>query len=721
MTVWLVSVNVAVAILLIALVTHVLERTRRDAEAQANNLAERLAAVAQLNVQSEMDRVDGVVRATAAELQRAMAGTRPPSDALLNEVLHARRALLAGVEGFRLADAQGLVRWGTGLPAGPPVDVSDRDYFQQARQLAEPSTFVTGPLTSRVSGNWVVAFMHPLRVDGRFAGLLYVSLNADHFEGLFRQYDLDPLDAVSLRRDDLRLVARHSPQSASQGQPGDAAVSPQLREAFAAHPRTGRFVSRTMVDGEERTTAYRALSSWPFVVLAGVNNQRFFEPWRRQAWIVASLAMLSWLLTAGATWMLHMASRREQGVMRALANQGARIQALLRTAGDGIHIVDGAGCLVEMSDSFAEMLKSSRDRLLGRHISSWDVNQDKRAIDAWLAKVKPGDRQRVDVQHRRDDGGVIEVEMQLSVAEIARRLFVFCSSRDVTAQRQLMREQAAMLNSDHVGMARIEHRVITWRNRAVERILGYGEGELQGQPVRTVYWDDAGYRQVGVEGYEALRTQGCYRSQLRMRSKQGELVWIDFGAVPLSATEVFVMLVDITEKKLAHERLAHAAFHDALTELPNRLLLDDRIHQARAMARRQAKKVAVCYLDLDGFKAVNDEHGHDAGDQLLRTIAQRIRSAIRPCDTAARLGGDEFVLVIAEVDGEAWRPILDRVVRSIGEPITLESGVQVSVGVTAGVTVPDDEDEAGPHELVERADHVMLRGKRSGKGEVFLA
>ena len=414
------------------------------------------------------------------------------------------------------------------------------------------------------------------------------------------------------------------------------------------------------------------------------------------------------------------ANRRGDSANQALADESKRIQALLRTAGDGIHITDSQGRLVEMSESFAQMLMSSRERLLGRHISSWDANQDMTAITAWLAKFKPGDRRRVDVQHRRDDGQLIDVELQLSAVEISGEMFVFSSARDVSMERRLMRDQAAMLNNDLVGMVKIQNRVITWQNRAVERILGYASGELKGQPARLVYWDDAQYERVGTEGYAALREHGHYRSHVRLRRKSGESVWVDFGAVPLTDTETFAMIVDVTAMKLAHEDMVHAAFHDALTQLPNRLLLHDRIDQALAAARRDEKDVVVCYLDLDGFKEVNDRYGHDAGDKLLQAVAHRLRSAIRPSDTAARVGGDEFVLVLSSVNSGDWRPVIERVMESIGEPVELGSIAAVSVAATAGVTVCHADDVDGAQELVQRADHVMLHGKRIGKGGVFL-
>lgn len=712
---WLVAANLAIALLLCVMVGQVLQTLRESYEAQAAGVSSGLAAVAQLNIESEIGRIDGVIRATEAELQRLMV-EREGRREVLNEILQARFQLFNGIEALRLTDAAGQVRWGTALPAGAPMQVADRDYFQQAQALKEPATLFAGPLKSRVSGNWVIAFVRPLRVNGRFEGVLYVSVNVEHFRRLFARYDLEPLDAITLRRDDLQLVARLSPGSPAQGIVGSKTVSAELLSRLAANPRRGTYVSRVAVDKEVRTTSYRALDAWPLVVYAGVNNERFMRPWRQQAAIIAALAALVWLLGAVATWSVHKANQRRVRAMKALADESQRTRALLRVAADGIHIVDAQGRLVDMSDSFAEMLKSSRERLVGRHISSWDVNQDEAAITAWLRKLKAGDRQRVDVRHRRDDGQVIDVELNMGVTDIAGEMMVFSSGRDVTEVRRLAREQSAMLDTDLVGIAKIARRSITWHNRAVAHILGYGSEELIGMPTRQLFWDDASYEALGREVFGMLNVESQYRTHVRLRRKNGEAVWIDFGAARLSPTEIFVMAVDITVMKEAHERLTHAAFHDALTQLPNRLLLNDRVEQALAVARRDRKEVAVGYLDLDGFKAVNDRHGHDAGDQLLQEVAARLLQGIRPSDTAARIGGDEFVVVLASIEPDEWKAIFQRLVDSIEQPVRLSSGDTVSVGATVGVALADGLKSA--YELIEEADHRMLQGKRGTKGTV---
>lgn len=720
MTAWLVVANIGIALSLAILVWQVLAASRRSYEEQARNVSAGLAAIAKLNIESELGRIDGVIRATAAEVERLHGAKPSTADAVFNEILESRFQLLNGIEAFRLADADGNVRWGTALPPGRPVQVADRDYFQRAK-FDGMDAIVTGPLKSRVSGNWVIALVRPLHVAGRFSGILYVSVNVEHFRRLFEKYDLEPLDAITLRRDNLALVSRLSPGSSAQGTVGDKAVSQELLAHLAANPRQGTYASKVEIDGQNRTTSYRALEGWPFVVYAGVSSERFLSQWREEMATVISLASLAWLLGVIATWSLHRADRRKHQSMQAIAAQSERVRALLRIAADGLHIVNRQGKLVEMSDSFVDMLKSSREALLGRHISSWDARQSEEAINAWLAKVKDGQKQRVDVQHKRDDGEVIDVELNMSVTEIAGDLLVFASGRDVTPIRKLMREQAAMLDTDLVGIVRIRNRFITWHNRAVERIFGYGEGELDGKPMKALYFDDESYEALGRELYSALETQTQYRSQVRMRRKNGEAVWIDFGAARLSDDEIFVMAVDITVMKKTHDQLSHAAFHDDLTQLPNRALLYDRIDQALAIATREQRKVAIGYLDLDGFKAVNDLHGHHAGDQLLQMIALRIRSGVRPADTAARMGGDEFVVLLTSLEHEEWHVIFERLVVAIEQPVQLASGAIVAVGASIGVALSIPNEQSTAFELVERADHAMLRAKRGAKGKVVVS
>ena len=820
----LIALNLFVAALL-ALLVYLVTQTSRKAYAElANDTAGNLATVVQANITSELSRVDALLQSALAELNRLKADGHA-SDAEINTVLESYRSLLPGVEGLRMTDAEGHVRWGNSLPPGPAVVVADRPFFLDSRDRKDGRVSVNGPVRSRVSDHWVVSLARPARVGDRFDGVLYATVAVEHFQKLFATYDIDDQDAVTLRTDSLQLVARRAPGSSAPVDVGSSKVSPDLTAALAKQPAQGLLETRTALDGITRITAYHRIPDWPFIVLAGLGSDSFYAPWREQRQQIALLAGVAWLLFAGATVVIYRANRRVSQSLRDLAASAHRTQALLRTAADGIHIIDRQGRLVAMSDSFARMLGSSREALMGRHASTWDANQDEAQINKWLSGLKDGDNQRVEVQHRRDDGDIIDVELELSATEIEGELFVYGSARDISERKRLLasieqqsaqirdlydqapcgyhsvdengciihinatllgwlgrtadqvlgrpatdfldeasrailqdafprmksdgwlegvevrivptegpsrlirgnavavydaegeflmsrtvslditleaeameqvqlmlREQTAMLDNDIVGMARLRNRNMVWKNRAMDRIFGYEPGELDGQSIRMLYPDEESYLKVGAEAYPLLHAGQHYRTQLPMRHKDGRPLWIELASVRLTEELSLWTLADVTALKDAQARAEHLAFHDGLTGLPNRLLLADRIRQAIAAAAREQLCVAVCYLDLDGFKQVNDRWGHDAGDALLVEVGRRIQSVLRAGDTAARVGGDEFVVLLGQLEPDGgWRQVLDRLIQAIQLPVLLDGGATAQVGTSIGVAIaPND-------------------------------
>jgi diguanylate cyclase (GGDEF)-like protein len=176
-------------------------------------------------------------------------------------------------------------------------------------------------------------------------------------------------------------------------------------------------------------------------------------------------------------------------------------------------------------------------------------------------------------------------------------------------------------------------------------------------------------------------------------------------------------LKDLTESQ---ERIRHQANHDPLTGLPNRLLLEDRVEQAILEARREGKMVGVMFMDLDGFKVVNDTFGHDNGDLLLKEVAFRLIQSVRQRDTVARLGGDEFVIILNKINEVGnIRLIAEKVLKSIADDFSI-SGHTMHVGISIGVSFfPKDGD--APGKLMQLADDAMYRAKSEGKNTYRLA
>ncbi|OYD23881.1 diguanylate cyclase domain-containing protein [Oceanimonas baumannii] len=296
------------------------------------------------------------------------------------------------------------------------------------------------------------------------------------------------------------------------------------------------------------------------------------------------------------------------------------------------------------------------------------------------------------------------------------------SFTDITAERRAdleLRLAASVFGySREAIMITNEDELILDVNEAFTRITGYARDEVLGQSAGKLI-SDRHSESFYSELWRALAGHGYWQGEVWSRRKNGERY-----AQMLSVSRVqdeggrsqhFVsMFSDITPLLDQQEKLERIAHYDVLTGLPNRLLLADRLQQAMANCRRRGGAVGLVFLDLDGFKAVNDVHGHDAGDELLRQLAQRMQGCLRENDTLARQGGDEFVAVLAGMNSpDDGTEVLQRLLVAAGEPVQLDGGV-VQVSASLGMAVyPRDGVDAD--QLMRRADLAMYAAKQEGK------
>lgn len=250
-------------------------------------------------------------------------------------------------------------------------------------------------------------------------------------------------------------------------------------------------------------------------------------------------------------------------------------------------------------------------------------------------------------------------------------------------------------------------------------ISGRTKAELLGQTLASVM-ASLGQEDRSAEIWLEVQTQGFWRGEVSSRASSGEASpgWMTLSAVTDETgrpTHYVGVLSNITQLLRRQQHLEKIANHDFLTGLPNRLYLFVRLGQAISLARRNGGFLAVCYLDLDGFKAINDAFGHAAGDQLLQEIAIRIQSIVRGDDTVARMGGDEFAILLGDLKQvEDCSTLLERLLAAIGAPVALGPGSTVSVTASIGVTC-FPRDEVDPDTLLHHADIAMYAAKVGGK------
>ncbi|MGR8932869.1 MAG: putative bifunctional diguanylate cyclase/phosphodiesterase [Gammaproteobacteria bacterium] len=322
----------------------------------------------------------------------------------------------------------------------------------------------------------------------------------------------------------------------------------------------------------------------------------------------------------------------------------------------------------------------------------------------------------------RADGTEIPVEIMAQMVVVNDRPCLQGVFRDISERKQA--EEKLRLTR-RIYESTLEGIVVTDAacnivdvNEAFTRITGYSREEVIGKNPRLLNsgrQDNAFYAAL----WQAIDTCGHWSGEMWNRRKDGGIYpeWITISAItnPQNQVTHYVGISsDITLLKQHEKQLEHIAHYDALTGIPNRVLLVDRMKQALAQTRREQKLLAVCYLDLDSFKPINDSYGHETGDQILITIAERIKRNLRGGDTVARLGGDEFVILLLGIENtDDCYLSFERLLHAIGQPISIKDmayQVTASIGVTLYPT--DDED---PDTLLRHADQAMYQAKQAGK------
>lgn len=314
----------------------------------------------------------------------------------------------------------------------------------------------------------------------------------------------------------------------------------------------------------------------------------------------------------------------------------------------------------------------------------------------------------------RDEYGLLEGQLMI-LRDITERL-----ARD--AEHQL----AAKVFSNSLEGIYITNAqgVITQANQAFYRITGFTEERVIGKKPSQL---SSGWRDKNFRGdiEPVLRSTGNWSGELMSRRANGEafLIWMSLSEVRDSRDHLVGIITsfrDITEAKSSEENIRKLAYYDPLTELPNRQLLADRLSQALQRANRGRDYVALLFLDLDGFKDVNDKHGHAVGDILLTEVASRLKTCIRGDDTVARMGGDEFTIILGALNNKeaaekAAAQVAKKVIHSLNETFHIEDNA-IRIGTSIGIALyPDDanQDEA----LVKMADTAMYHAKTSGKND----
>ena len=410
-----------------------------------------------------------------------------------------------------------------------------------------------------------------------------------------------------------------------------------------------------------------------------------------------------------------------------LLSESKKNIALLRNASDGIHILDTAGNLIEASDSFCAMLGYRREEIIGANVSKWDVNFTVADLSAKIKEIiAHGGRSQIERVQLRKDGTNLSAEVSIFPLELDGQNLLFCSSRDISGRIKMEMEQriaAIAFESQEAMLVADSHRNILRVNKAFCFTTGYSENEVIGKNPRMLSsgrHDSAFYKSM----WESIATTGNWKGEIWNRRKNGDIYpeHLTISSVKNAegvVTNYIGTFIDITSNKAAEAEIEHLAFYDALTRLPNRRLMLDRLKQAMASCKRTGQDGALLFIDLDNFKTLNDTLGHDIGDLLLQQVASRLSSCIREGDTAARIGGDEFVVVLENISkdtmvaAEQAAIVGNKILSALNQPYQLVQHVHLSTP-SIGVTLFND-NSPSIDDLLKKADIAMYQAKSDGR------
>lgn len=446
-----------------------------------------------------------------------------------------------------------------------------------------------------------------------------------------------------------------------------------------------------------------------------------------------------WVGAAGGLVLalLFMLWQRNHRIIRLAAQLHAseeKYRDLVNTAGSIILRCNSRGELLFINEYGLQFFGYSAKELLGLPVTETIIppsEETGRDLHSWFSELilEPERHQYSVNQNIRKDGRRVWVAWSNTPVrdQDGNIEGLLCVGTDFSLRKR-MEEQLTLAATvfDHAREAILvtdPDGMIIDCNNAFTRITGYEAEETRG---KTPAMLSSGRHDADFYGlmWKSLKQYGYWTGEIWNRRKNGdvyaEMLTISAVKDEAESTQCYVALFsDITEMKAQQQKLEFIAHYDALTGLPNRTLLADRLQLAMKQAQRRKQKIAIAFLDLDGFKAVNDTYGHDAGDALLKGLAARMQEVLRSCDTLARLGGDEFVVILSDLDQVSSAvDVIKRLLHAASQSVFYQD-CELTVSASLGVTYYPQDVSVEADQLLRQADQAMYQAKLSGKNRYF--
>ncbi len=398
------------------------------------------------------------------------------------------------------------------------------------------------------------------------------------------------------------------------------------------------------------------------------------------------------------------------------------MQFAFERLGDGVFWFDRDARVMYVNEAVCRFLEYSREELLGCRVADFAPDFNGELWRAHWQKAEALETVALETRYRSKSGREFAVALTVNHFEYGGNEFICAIVRDISRRKQMEESmrlaESIYKSSNEAVMVTDENNRIVALNPAFTRITDYTLDELYGKNpsvLRSSLHDHAFYRDM----WKDINDIGYWQGEMWDRRRSGEFFasYVTISLIRNQDGSIFryvAQFLEITEKKRRDEQTWQHANYDALTALPNRRLFHDRLAQEIKKSNRTGHHLALLFIDLDGFKQINDRFGHDKGDLLLVEVARRIEKCVRETDTVARLGGDEFTIILPNYGGcaDVERIVLS-IIRELNEPFQMKN-ISGSVSASVGIAFyPEDAQDVA--ELLKHADQAMYAAKKKGR------
>ena len=611
----------------------------------------------------------------------------------------------------------------------PAINVADREYFKTLADSQQSDAVIIAPVVSYVTGKWATIVAHRLSgANGEFLGLLSRRVDPKTYEKFLESMSLGNGASITLFHADGTVLARYPHSEAVIGRRvgGNGGLLSSVADG-AVHTA----LVTSPFDDLDKIAAGARVSRFPLTITATRTIDDALADWRSQVVLLVGAATLAaGVIAVMFSLMIRQILRQNRIARQQLEGEKQRVETALDNMTQGLISFDADACVVMFNRRFIDMLGLSTDVIRpGVHLT--EVIAHCKAQGSFNGDVADF---CTAIHDRAAAGGTSQMVIEAGAGRFLNVIDKPLATggwvttlEDISEHRKLEQERDrnyAFLREiiDHIPspimVKDVQDRRYVLVNKSSERCFGRPCEQIVGKTLFDLMPRPIAEKAAADDDRALEHADGLVLEEHPWQTPGLGLRYITSRRIVVTDDRqrpryLINVIEDTTERRLADERIAHLAHYDALTELPNRVLFRERIAHEIERARH-GMFFALLYLDIDEFKGINDSLGHHVGDELLRTIASRIRSCLAPEDTVARLGGDEFAVLLTmaadrdEVIAKVTE-ILERIrepYRCLGHQLSTDASIGIALAPEHGVEID---------QLTKHADLAMYAAKADGR------